>query len=235
MFKNKIVSAALLTVLLLFGQLAISQTENQPGEEAKTEQADGATSPLPLDQIKNFAEIFTRVKHSYVESVSDEQLLDYAIAGMLNGLDPHSVYLKSDSLEELHEGTTGRFGGLGMEVVMEDGFVKIIAPIDDTPAAEAGLITGDLIIRINDKTISGLSLNEATEQMRGEPGTSIKLTILRETEAEPFDVELERAVINIQTVKRRQLDEQIGYLRVSQFQTMTAEAFRKELKRFRET
>ena len=235
MLANKIVKTVIVSITFMVCQTAFSQIEDKPNEEKGIELPTSDQTPLPLKQIKTFAEIFTRIKHSYVEPVSDEQLLDFAIEGMLNGLDPHSVYLKEERLEELNEGTTGRFGGLGMEVVMDDGFVKIIAPIDDTPAARAGLKTGDLIIRIDDKTISGLSLNEATEQMRGEPGTSIKLTILRESEAEPFEIELERAVINIQTVKRRQLDDQIGYLRVSQFQTMTAEVFRKELKSLRDT
>ncbi|NND81015.1 MAG: S41 family peptidase [Gammaproteobacteria bacterium] len=195
---------------------------------------DSTQTPLPLDQIKDFAEIFIRIKRNYVEPVSDEQLLDYAVEGMLNGLDPHSLYMKADRLEELNEGTTGRFGGLGMEVMMEDGFVKIVAPIDDTPAAEAGLRTGDLIIRINGKAISGSSLSDATEQMRGEPGTKVTLTILRETQADPFEVELERAVINVKTVRRVRMNDQIGYLRVSQFQTGTAESFRKELNRLRD-
>ncbi len=212
-----------------------SQSQSsEPADSAIDEELiQSDQTPLPLQQIKNFAEIFTRVKRNYVEPVSDEQLLDYAIEGMLNGLDPHSAYLKEERLEELNEGTTGRFGGLGMEVMMEDGFVKIVAPIDDTPAAEAGLTTGDLIIRVDGKTISGLSLNDATEQMRGEPGTTVTLTILRETQPEPFEVILQRAVINVKTVRRQRLNDQIGYLRISQFQTTTAELFRKELKRLK--
>lgn len=234
MLVSNLLKAAAFAVLFMASHAVSSQAEEELSKEKSEKKQESSLTPLPLEQIKSFAEIFTRIKHSYVEPVSDEQLLDYAIEGMLNGLDPHSIYLKEERLEELNEGTTGRFGGLGMEVVMDDGFVKIIAPIDDTPAEKAGLKTGDLVIRIDDKTISGLSLSEATDQMRGEPGTLIKLTILRESESEPFEVELERAIINIQTVKRRQLDEQIGYLRVSQFQTMTAEVFRKELKRLRD-
>lgn len=191
-------------------------------------------TPLPLEQIKSFAEIFTRIKKSYVEPVSDEQLLDFAIEGMLNGLDPHSLYLKADRYEELNEGTTGQFGGLGMEVIMEDGFVKVVTPIDDTPAAEAGIRTGDLIIRIDGKTVSGLDLQDATEQMRGEPGTPIVLTILRESSPEPFDVELTRAIIRFASVKRKRLSDQIGYLRVTQFQAGTSESFRKELKQLKQ-
>ena len=194
-----------------------------------------AETPLPLDQIKTFTEIFTRIKHNYVTPVSDEKLLEFAVEGMLNGLDPHSVYLKNESLEELNEGTTGEFGGLGMEVVMEDGFVKVIAPIDDTPAAEAGITTGDLIIRIDGKSISGTNLQDATSKMRGEPGTPITLTILRENESDPLEIKLIRAVVRVNTVKRKKLSSQIGYLRVGQFQLSTAEIFRKELKMLRDT
>lgn len=193
------------------------------------------TAPLPLEQIKSFAEIFTRIKQSYVEKVSDEQLLDFAIEGMLNGLDPHSVYLKAEGYEELNEGTSGQFGGLGMEVIMEGGFVKVVAPIDDTPAADAGIQTGDLIVRIDGKPVNGLSLQDATDRMRGEPGTAVTLTILRESESEPFDLDLKRAIVKTASVRRLRLNDEIGYLRVSQFQAGTSESFRKELKMLRES
>lgn len=192
------------------------------------------STPLPLEQIKTFADIFTRIKLSYVEPVSDEQLLEYAVDGMLAGLDPHSVYLKGEKYQDLDEDTRGQFTGLGLEVVMEGGFVKVIAPIDDTPAAKAGIQSGDLIIRINGEVISGLTLNEATEKMRGAPGTKILLTILRESEPDPFDIEITRAVVKLSSVKRKRLSEQVGYLRVTQFQLNTGESFRKELKKLRD-
>ncbi len=192
-----------------------------------------AETPLPLDQIKTFANIFTRIKLSYVEPVTDEQLLDYAVEGMLAGLDPHSTYLKGDNYEELGEDTRGQFTGLGIEVVMEGGFVKVVAPIDDTPAAKAGIQSGDLIVRIDGEIITGLTLNEATEKMRGAPGTKIVLTVLRESEPDPFEVEITRAIVKLSSVKRRSLSDEIGYLRVTQFQLNTAESFRKELKRLR--
>ncbi|GHA14419.1 carboxyl-terminal protease [Arenicella chitinivorans] len=195
---------------------------------------DNIETPLPLDQIRSFADIFTRIKLNYVEPVSDETLLRYAVEGMLSGLDPHSTYLKDEGFEEHNEGTRGAFNGLGMEVIMEDGFVKVVAPIDDTPAAVAGIKTGDLIIRIDDKSVSGLSLQEATDRMRGEPGTKIKLTVVREDQVEPFDVILERAVVRLSSVKRRRLSNDIGYLRVTQFQIATAENFRRELKMLRD-
>ena len=208
----------------------IEQESNQDSATQLIEENEVEATPLPLDEIQTFAEIFTQIKNNYVEPVSDEQLLDYAIEGMLNGLDPHSVYLKDDRFDDLSEGTSGSFTGLGMEVVMENGFVKVIAPIDDTPAAEAGIKSGDIIIRMDGKTVSGLTLNEATERMRGAPGTSIILTILRESEPDPFDVELKRAVVQLSSVKRQSFGEQIGYLRISQFQIATADSFRKELK-----
>lgn len=219
-----------------------NQAEDTPATEIETPLDEGLdndavqndTTPLPLAQIKTFAEIFTRIKRSYVEPVSDEKLLEYAVEGMLNGLDPHSVYLKGDRLDDLNEGTSGRFGGLGMEVMMEGGFVKVIAPIDDTPAYDAGILSGDLIIRIDGKTVSGSNLQEATEQMRGEPGTSITLTIIRDSEPEPFDVTLKRAVVKFTSVKRKRLSDEIGYLRITQFQLTTAEDFRKQLKQLRD-
>ena len=212
----------------------LERSEEDASAVSNSELTAADQTPLPIEQIKTFAEIFTRIKRSYVESVSDEKLLDYAVEGMLAGLDPHSVYLKDERFEQLNEGTQGKFGGLGMEVIMEGGFVKVVTPIDDTPAADAGVRPGDLIIRVDGATVSGLSLNEATEKMRGEPGTSVVITILRESQAEPFDLTLERAVVRISSVKRLRLSDQIGYLRVSQFQVSTAESFRKQLKMLRE-
>lgn len=213
---------------------ANAQTENQAETENQEvgQEVDVVVepTPLPIDQIRSFADVFTRIKLNYVEPVSDEKLLGYAIEGMLNGLDPHSSYLKDEGYDELDEGTRGSFNGLGMEVIMEGGFVKVIAPIDDTPAATAGIQTGDLIVRIDGTPVSGLSLSEATEQMRGEPGTKITLTILRESEPEPFDVELKRAVVRLSSIKRKRLNDDIGYIRVTQFQIATAENFRKQLK-----
>ncbi|WP_353409803.1 S41 family peptidase [Arenicella sp. 4NH20-0111] len=207
-------------------QTRVDQVEKNETSEEQT--------PLPLEQIKTFADIFTRIKLSYVEPVTDEQLLDYAVEGMLAGLDPHSVYLKGDSYQELDEDTKGQFTGLGLEVVMEGGFVKVIAPIDDTPAAKAGIKSGDLIIRINGEVISGLTLNEATEKMRGEQGTNITLTILRESEPDPFDLEITRAIVKLSSVKRKRLSDEIGYLRVTQFQLNTSANFRKQLKMLRQ-
>ena len=187
-------------------------------------------TPLPLEEIRTFAEIFERIKQAYVEPVSDEKLLEYAVQGMIQGIDPHSAYIKDEALEDLDEGTTGQFGGLGLEVMMEDGFLKVIAPIDDTPASEAGILSGDLIIKINGNTVSGSDLQEASNKLRGKPGTKITITVLRESADEPFDVELKRAVVRLESVKRKRLSDEVGYLRVTRFQTGTAEIFRKQLK-----
>jgi len=135
---------------------------------------------LPLDELRTFTEVFTKIKNDFVEEIDDRQLIENAIRGMLEGLDPHSAYLDKAAYEELQEGTSGEFGGLGIEVGMEDGFIKVIAPIDDTPAKRAGVQSGDLIIRLNDTPVKGMSLSEAVQTMRGEPGTTITLHLLPE-------------------------------------------------------
>jgi len=182
-----------------------------------------APEKLPLKDLRIFAEVFGRIKDEYVEPVDDKQLLNSAIRGMLSGLDPHSTYLDWEEYRELQIGTSGEFGGLGIEVGMENGFVKVIAPIDDTPAQRAGIKTGDLVIRIDDKPVRGMSLNDAVNSMRGKPGTRIILTILREGVSRPFNLELERDVIQVASVKRRTLEPGYGYVRISHFQSRTTE------------
>jgi carboxyl-terminal processing protease len=167
--------------------------------------------------------VFAKIKSDYVEEVADKVLLENAIRGMLSGLDPHSAYLDAQEHEGLQEGTTGEFGGLGIEVGMEDGFVKVIAPIDDTPAQKAGIKAGDVIIRLDDTPVKGLSLNDAVKMMRGKPGSSIRLTILREGQDKPLTLPVTRDVIKIQSVKNRTLQPRLGYVRISHFQTRTAE------------
>ena len=172
---------------------------------------------VPLDDIRNFVEILERVKQEYVEPVDESALMQNAIRGMLSGLDPHSSYLDASEFKEMQINTSGRFGGLGIEVQMEDGFVKVVTPIDDTPAARAGLQPGDLIIKLDDTQVKGLSLTDAVNRMRGEPGSQIRLTILREKQDAPFVVTLTRDVINVQSVKRRLLEPGYGYVRITQF------------------
>ncbi|HYN79440.1 MAG TPA: S41 family peptidase, partial [Lamprocystis sp. (in: g-proteobacteria)] len=185
------------------------------------------TAPgLPLDELRSFAEVYGRIKDDYVEGVKDKTLLESAIRGMLAGLDPHSSYLDKEEYRDLQVGTTGEFGGLGIEVGLEDGFVKVISPIDDTPAQRAGLQAGDLIVRIDDKPVKGLGLNEAVTLMRGKPGTEIRLTVMRGTEARPLEIKVERAIIHVASVKSRTLEPGFGYIRLTHFQARTTEDMR---------
>ncbi|MCC7412175.1 MAG: S41 family peptidase [Gammaproteobacteria bacterium] len=212
-------SVIAITLLLALGGVAAGPAhataqEDKPGDAARAE-------ALPLEELRTFTEVFAKIKNDYVEQVSDKQLLESAIKGMLSGLDPHSAYLDPEAFKGLQEGTTGEFGGLGIEVGMEDGFVKVISPIDDTPAQSAGVKAGDLIIRLDDTPVKGMSLNDAVKLMRGKPGSRILLTIVREGEEQPLKLELTRAVIRVQSVKSRILDPGFGYLRISHFQSHT--------------
>jgi carboxyl-terminal processing protease len=182
-----------------------------------------APAPLPLKELRTFTDVFANIKNNYVEPVDDKELIDSAVRGMLSGLDPHSAYLDVESYEELQVGTTGEFGGLGIEVGMENGFVKVIAPIDDTPAQRAGVEAGDLIIRLDDTPVKGMTLKEAVDMMRGKPGTSITLTIVREGLDKPIKTVIMRAVIKVKSVKSRELEPGYGYLRITQFQSATGE------------
>lgn len=185
--------------------------------------------PLPLEELRVFSEIFGKVKTDYVEEVQDRQLLRDAIEGMLSGLDPHSAYLDPEAFKEVRIGTEGEFGGLGIEVTMENGFVKVVAPIDDTPAFHAGLKAGDLIIRLDDTPVKGMTLNDAVTMMRGKPGTKVKLTVVREGLSKPREFIVTRDVIKITSVKHRQLEAGYGYIRITQFQAGTAEGLRSAL------
>ncbi|WP_432758399.1 S41 family peptidase [Thiomicrospira microaerophila] len=176
---------------------------------------------LPIEQLRAFVEVYERISSSYVEPIEDSKMLENAISGMLSNLDPHSAYLPPENFEKVEEHTRGEFGGLGMEVGTEDGFVKVIAPIDDTPAQRAGVQAGDLIIRLDDKSVKGMSLTDAVKLMRGEPGSTIKLTIMRQGQREPIELELTRAVIKVKSVRQRMLDKDLGYVRISQFQVRT--------------
>jgi carboxyl-terminal processing protease len=189
---------------------------------------------LPLEELRTFTEVFAKIKDDYVEPVRDRDLLENAVRGMLAGLDPHSTYLDSDAYHELQLGTTGEFGGLGIEVSMEGGFVKVISPIDDTPAQRAGVQAGDLIIRIDDTPVKGLSLGDAVKRMRGKPGTTIVLTIVREGQEKPLRLTLTRAVIEVKSVKSRLLDKGYGYVRITQFQNNTSTDLRKAIGDLRE-
>src|ERR1041384_8323131 len=184
---------------------------------------------LPIEELRAFTEVFGAIKTNYAEPVGDKNLITEAINGMLTGLDPHSSYLDQEAFKELQVGTQGQFGGLGIEVGMEDGFVKVISPIEDTPAFKAGIKPNDLIIKLDETPVKGMSLNDAVKRMRGKPNTSITLTISRKGESAPIVVTLTRAVIRVQSVKSKVIEPGYGWVRVSQFQEATAENMVKQI------
>ena len=190
---------------------------------------DATPTPLPVDDLRAFTDVFGKIKSDYVEPVTDKKLITEAINGMLSGLDPHSAYLDQDAFKDLQVSTQGEFGGLGIEVGMEDGFVKVVSPIEDTPAYVAGIKPGDLIIKLDDTPVKGLTLNDAVKRMRGKPNTKITLTILRKGEVKPLVFTLTRSVIQIKSVKYRLLDPGYGYIRITQFQEHTGEDLAKAI------
>jgi len=201
----------LLTLMFLAGSLLIIKDNN----------AYAAKTSLPLNQLQAFSEVYLKIKQNYVQDISDKELFDNAIKGMLEGLDPHSTFLNEKDFKDLQIGTKGEFGGLGIEVTMEDGFVKVITPIDDTPAYKAGVKAGDLIIEINKKSVKGQSLNQAVDQMRGKIGSPILLTIARKGETGPLEIKIIRAKIVVKSVKYEVIDNNYGYIRISSFQNKT--------------
>ncbi len=176
---------------------------------------------IPFEDLQTFTEVFSKVKSDYVEQVDDKTLIEDAIRGMLSGLDPHSAFLNTSEFSDLKIGTTGQFGGLGIEVGMENGFVKVIAPIDDTPAQRAGIRASDLIIKLDDRSVKGMTLNEAVKIMRGKPNTDIDLTIVREGEPGPMVITITREIIRVKSVKNRMLEPGYGYVRITNFQSRT--------------
>ena len=189
---------------------------------------------LPIDELRTFAEVFGKIKSDYVEPVEDKKLINEALNGMLTGLDPHSSFLNTEDFKDLNQATQGEFGGLGIEVGMEDGFVKVISPIEDSPAYKAGLKSGDLIMKLDETSTKGLSLNDSVKKMRGKPGTSIVLTLLRKGEAKPLTFKLVRAIVKSQSVKGKIVEPNYAYVRVAQFQEHTGEDLAKFLKNLRQ-
>ncbi|MDY0011711.1 MAG: S41 family peptidase [Rhodocyclaceae bacterium] len=185
---------------------------------------NGVAAPLPVEEMRALADVFNAVKQGYVEPVEDKKLITNAISGMLTGLDPHSAYLDAEAFKELQVGTQGEFGGLGIEVGMEDGFVKVVSPIEDTPAYRAGVKAGDLIVKLDETPVKGMSLSDAVKRMRGKPKTQIVLTIARKGETKPIVLTLTREVIKVQSVKSKIIEPGFAYLRVVQFQEGTAAA-----------
>jgi carboxyl-terminal processing protease len=191
--------------------------------------AQQGSSSLPLDELRNLSNVFGQIKRDYVESVDDKRLLTDAIKGMVSGLDPHSSYLDKKDFAEMQEHTQGKFAGLGIEITSEDGIVKILNPIEDTPAAKAGLLSGDLITRLDDKPVRGMTLDQAVRRMRGEPGTKITLTIFRKSEDRTFPITITRAEIKVQSVKAKFVEPGIAYVRITSFQERTIPDLAKKL------
>jgi len=187
--------------------------------------ARGAMAPLPLEELQQLAAVFGMIKSDYVEPVDEKKLITDAISGMVSSLDPHSQYFDKKSFKEFREGTTGRFVGVGIEITQEDGLIKVVSPIEGSPADRAGLKPGDLITRVDDTAVRGLSLNDAVKRMRGEPGTKVLLTILRKDENRTFPVTITREEIRTQSVKGKVVEPGYAWLRLSQFQERTVDDF----------
>ena len=224
-FNNKLIAILVLTAISLGSTIHI----------ARAETSDVNKDELPLQQLRNFSDIFARIKSNYVEQVDDKTLLENAIRGMLSGLDPHSSYLNPEEYRELKIGTSGEFGGLGIQVGLEDDLIKVISPIDDTPAYHAGIKAGDLIIRLDNKPVKGMTLNESVNIMRGKPGTDITLSILRNDEPDPINFTLKRAIIKVKSVRSFLLEKNYGYIRISTFQSRTSQQLLQSLNDLAET
>ncbi len=232
----------LITITLITGMGAASMAMAQQGNDADLDvitldelepaaqsqatnniSTDTAVRPLPIEEVRLFAEALEAIRTAYVSDIDDKTLIDYAIRGMLAGLDPHSAYLSADDYDNLQESTEGEFGGLGIEVGEEDGYIKVITPVDDTPAARAGVMPGDLIVEINGRPVRDMLINDAVELLRGEPGSEVNITLMRDTESEPIDLTLTREVISATSVRHRMLEPGFAYLRIAQFRTNTGQ------------
>lgn len=205
----------------LFMSASFTFGSSQAGEKQVDAKDEKPISVLPLEDLRVFTRAYEHIRKSYVKDISDATLLEYAIRGMLEELDPHSSYLDASSYEDLQVNTTGEFGGLGIEVGIEDGFVRVIAPIDETPAARGGVEAGDLIIKLDGMSVKGLSLDEAVEKMRGPKGSEVVITVVRDGFDQPFDIGLIRDVIKVRSVRSEIKEEKFGYIRIAQFQLQT--------------
>ena len=215
-------------LLLLTPSAAIFSQEELPPVE------DEQVLQLPLDEVRIFTEVLNRIRNAYVEPIDDKTLLENAIKGMLAGIDPHSTYLAADDYDQLQESTTGEFGGLGVEVGIEDGFIKVIAPMDDSPADRAGVRAGDLIIKLDDTPAREVTLGDTIDLMRGEPGTDIVLTILREGVSDPFEITVTREIIQARSVRYRVLEPGYAYIRVGTFSTDTGDEVKNAVRKLHE-
>jgi len=214
----------LVTALLLLGHPGLAQ-EDQPADplSAPSTPEREQLRPLPIAEVRLFAEALEAIRSAYVREIDDQTLINYAIRGMLAGLDPHSAYLSADDYDSLQESTEGQFGGLGIEVGEENGYIKVITPIDDSPAARAGVMPGDLIVEINGRPVREMLVNDAVDLLRGEVGSDVQVTLMRESEAEPIDLTLTREIISAVSVRHRSLEPGFGYIRISQFRNNTGQ------------
>lgn len=227
MFGNNKYSSALVLMLSLFLPYSTLAHSAEQAFEAESQ-----PQAIPLQELRTFTEVFDRIRTAYINEVDDATLFKYAINGMLNSLDPHSAYLEEDDFVDLQEHTTGKFGGLGIEISQEEGLILVVSPIDDTPAQKAGIQSGDLIVRIDNEAVLGLSLSQAVEKMRGPVGEDITLEIRRQGENDLLTFTLTRAEIKVTSVRHEMLNENIGYVRITQFQESTGQDLVKLLKQW---
>ena len=224
----------LLSLICVFCLTAHADEESQFSEEknstnqkiVKKEKPDAV---LPLEDLRVFAESFKRIRSSYVDEITDQDLLVFAVKGMLAELDPHSAYLDKEAIKDFEESTTGNYGGLGIEIIKEQNFIKVISPIDDTPASQAGIESGDLITNLDGTSVKGMSISDAVKIMRGEPETKIDITIIKKRSGEVIDLSLTRRLVKVSSVRQRYLEEGFGYLRIAQFQARTAQEVREAI------
>ncbi len=227
---NALRPARLASVFLAFSFAVFLLSAAQAQQETKLRELQ----PLPLEEISIFTKVFETIKSSYVEPITDQELLNNAIRGMIAGLDPHSSFLNRDEMSNFEVETTGRYGGLGIEITKEPGGIRVVTPIDDSPASAAGIRPGDLIIRLDDAHVDRLTISDAVDLMRGEPGSDIKLTIIRQGVSGPMEFVLTRAVIRIRSARSYLLEPEFGYVRITQFQTSTPELVRSEVQKMRD-
>ncbi|HPF79117.1 MAG TPA: S41 family peptidase [Alphaproteobacteria bacterium] len=221
---------AFVSLMVLLSPAVQAQVDDRTaGSQPKADEAPKDTEDT-YRQLNLFGDVFERVRAQYVEPVTDEKLVETAIQGMLSSLDPHSSYLDADDFQDMQVQTRGEFGGLGIEVTMENGFVKVVSPIDDTPADKAGVQAGDFITHLDGEPVMGLSLSEAVEKMRGKVGSTLKITVVREGVDESFDIDIVRDIIKIESVKNRVEDGDVGYIRITTFNQNTMPGLLKAVK-----
>lgn len=220
--------SAFLSLLVLLPAVALAD-----------EKSPATSGLLPLEELRTFTRVYDHVRSGYVDDISDAQLLEFAIKGMIAELDPHSAYLDKEAFADLQASTSGEFGGVGLEVSIDDGYVKVVTPIDDSPSARAGILAGDVVVRIDDKPVKGMDLNKAVNLMRGPKNSPIKITVMRDGVDQPIDFKLQRDIIKVQSVRTRLLEQDYFYIRIAQFQLDTGKEMSKKirdhLKKNRET